>query len=325
MSSYRIVIAQSPSELDALAPLWTDLLSRQEHTLFQQFSWNRLAAEMFADRITPYVVAVESDAGAAIIPAGINHREGRIELLGERLFDYRDVLRTGDDECLHMAWQSLAKLEKPLQILAIAEASTEQRWSDFAPAPFANAPQVDRSLVTEESFRLSHSRLGRQMRRLQKQGAVQCMFCGSESDVVRHLYDCKRTHFADDQNGNVFLDERRCEFMVAAAAMVGPACEIFTLEKQGLLIAGLVTFRDGPVRRFYTIYFNPAWARFSPGQALLYEATAQSLSEGLSCDYMTGEYAYKLRLANSSKRLLRLDVTAQELSKIASASASRAA
>jgi CelD/BcsL family acetyltransferase involved in cellulose biosynthesis len=107
--------------------------------------------------------------------------------------------------------------------------------------------------------------------------------------------------------------------------MVGPACEIFTLEKQGLLIAGLVTFRDGPYRRFYTIYFNPAWARFSPGQALLYEATAQSLSEGLSCDYMTGEYAYKLRLANSSKRLLRLDVSAQELSRIASASASRAA
>ena len=163
------------------------------------------------------------------------------------------------------------------------------------------------------------------MRRLQKQGAVQRRFSGRESQVVRHVYDCKRNHFADDQKGNVFLDLRRCEFMVAAAAAAGSACEIFTLEKDCALIAGLVTFRDCGVRRFYTTYFNPEWARYSPGQALLYEITAQSLADGLSCDYMTGEYAYKLRLANASKPLFRLDATAEQLAEIAAGFSSRAA
>jgi CelD/BcsL family acetyltransferase involved in cellulose biosynthesis len=324
MPSREIVIAQSAAEMDALAPLWTELLRHQEHTMFQQFAWNRLAAELFSDRITPCVVAVKSEAGAAIIPAGINHRENRMELLGELLFDYRDVLHSGDPEVLSAGWQELAKHDKPVHVLAV-DGSCHQRWPGFFLLPFTNAPQVDQSVVSEEGFRLAHSRLGRQMRRLQKQGAVQRCFIGSESEAVRHIYECKRTHFADDQNGNVFIDQRRCEFMVAAAAMAGPACEIYTLEKDTLLIAGIVTFRDGPVRRFYTIYFNPEWARYSPGQALLYEITARSLGDGLSCDYMTGEYAYKLRLANASKPLLRLDVSAKQLAAMAVGSASRAA
>jgi CelD/BcsL family acetyltransferase involved in cellulose biosynthesis len=311
--------------MDALAPLWNELLENQEHTLFQYFSWNKLATEMFSDRITPYVVAVKGDAGAAIIPTAINHREHRVELLGELLFDYRDVLHNGDREVLSAAWREVAYLGQPLHVLAVQEGSIHQRWSDFTAAPFANAPQVDRNIVDAEVFRLSHSRLGRQMRRLQKQGAVQRRFSGCERDVVRQIYDCKRRLFADDRNGNVFLDPRRCEFMVAAASMAGSGCDVYTLEADGALIAGLVTFRDCETRRFYTTYFNPEWSRFSPGQALLYEITAQSLANGLSCDYMTGEYPYKLRLANASRSLQRLEVSVEQLSEIASGSASRAA
>ena len=311
--------------MDALAQLWNKLLKNQEHTVFQHFAWNRLAAEVFSDRITPHVVAVEADAGAAIIPAAINHRENRVELLGELLFDYRDVLHSGERDVLSAAWREVAKVRKPLHVLAVNNGAVHQRWSDFTAAPFANAPQVDRNLVKAEEFRLSHSRLGRQMRRLQKQGAVQRCFSGCESDVVRRIYDCKRRLFADDQNGNVFLDPRRCEFMVAAASMAGARCDVYTLEAEGVLIAGLVTFRDGGTRRFYTTYFNPEWARYSPGQALLYEITAQSLAEGLSCDYMTGEYPYKLRLANASRSLRRLDVSAEQLSEIAAGHAWRAA
>ena len=314
MSSFRIVVAQSPSEMDALEPLWNGLLRHQEHTMFQRFSWNRLAAEVFRDRLTPHVVAVENGTGAAILPAAFHHRENRIELLGEMLFDYRDVLHRGNDEVLQAAWRELAGHKKPLHIVAVQERSFKQRWYDFSAMPFASAPQVDRGMVTEAAFRQSHSRLARQMRRLQRQGISLRTFCGSDSEIVQHLYECKRTHFADDHNSNVFLDQRRCEFMVAVAAMAGPTCQIYTLSKDEVLVAGLVTFRDNLLRRFYTTYFNPQWAHYSPGQALLYEITAQSLGQGLSCDYMTGEYAYKLRLANSSRSLLRVDATWEQLS-----------
>jgi len=268
---------------------------------------------------------VESDGGAAIVPAAISHRAGRIELWGEALFDYRDVLHAGDPEVLALAWQQISATGKRFRVVSIEEQAAGARWTELPVALFAKAPQVDRRLIDENTFRRAHPRLGRQLRRLYKLGVSLRQFSGADSAVVRHLYQCKRTHFAADSD-NLFLDQRRDEFMMAAAALQGSSCEIFTLENDSeTLVAGLVTFRDGDVRRCYTIYFHPEWARYSPGVALLYEVTARSLADGLSCDYMTGEYPYKLRLANSSRALYKLEVRAQELAEIAARRILRAA
>jgi CelD/BcsL family acetyltransferase involved in cellulose biosynthesis len=311
--------------MDGLAPLWNSLLQRQQHTLFQSFVWNRLAAEMFSDRSTPHVVCVESDVGVAIVPACINLHGNRLELIGETLFDYRDVLHTGDPEILRLAWREIAKPGLPLHVVAVRAETAEERWPDFAWGPFTNAPRVDRALVDESAFRYEHSRSGRLVRRLSGLGIELHTYSGTHSAIVRKLYDCKRTQFATDAE-NLFTDQRRCDFMMAAAALPESRCDVFTLEHQdGTLVAGLVTFRDTGVRRFYTIYFHPAWPRHSPGVALLYEATSRSLGEGLSCDYMTGEYPYKLRLANASRPLYKVEAGARELAEIASGKISRAA
>lgn len=323
MQSLQVVIAQTPSEIQALASLWEHLLGQQTHSLFQRFSWNRLAAQVFSDRLAPYVVCAQSDAGSTIIPAAINTRADRIELLGEVLFDYRDVLQAGDAHLLHLAWGHVAQQHKPLHVLSLDQISAQDRWAELGVIPFAKAPEVKD--LSEEAFRLAHSRLGRQMRRLQKQGVVLRISSGTDSQTVRHLYHCKRTHFATNETDNVFRDSRRCEFMVAAAALEGSACQVYTLEKDASLVAGLVTFRDQDIRRFYTIYFNPSWAHYSPGQALLFEITARSLGEGLACDYMTGEYPYKLRLANASRPLFRVDVDAEQLARRAQCAPTKSA
>src|SRR5579863_6417629 len=182
MLSLRIHTARSPSEMDRIAPLWNALLKLQPHSIFQRFAWNRLAAEIFRDRATPYVVWVESDSGAAIIPAAIHHADTRIELLGEALFDYRDVLCAGDRETLRLAWQELAACGKPLRVLSVQEEDADDRWREFPVTPFAKAPAVDRSQVDESAFRRAHSRLGRQMRRLQRLGISFHVHSGSDSD-----------------------------------------------------------------------------------------------------------------------------------------------
>ena len=317
MPAFRTIIAESAAEMDRLEPLWNQLLHRQRHSLFQRFSWNRLAAEMFSDRLTPHIVCVESGSGAAIIPAAINKASNQMELLGEALFDYRDVLHAGDPETLRHAWRVLARHRKPLQVISLEPTSASGRWSDFPVEPFAKAPTVVRSATSELAFRLSHSRLGRQMRRLQKHGAEFRSSSGQNSELVRRIYERKRTQVAAHGSNNVFLDRVRCDFMVAAAAMEGEDCGVFTLHKQADLVAALVNFKDGDTRRFYTTYFDPEWAHYSPGQALLYEATARALAEGFDCDYMTGEYPYKLRLANASRPLFRVDVSADHLADIA--------
>ena len=295
------------------------MLAFQPHSIFQRHAWNSLAAQVFRDRLTPLVIAVESDSGAAIIPAAVHHRAKRLEFLGEALFDYRDVLHVGDLEVLRLAWERLAGLKLPLSVRSV-EAAAAVRWQQFPLLPFVSAPQVRRDMIGEGEFRAAHSRLGRQFRRMQKMGIFLRVCSGDDSRLVRALYVRKNQQFANDSDG-IFADAARRNFMVAVAAAEAKRCDIFILQTHDDLVAGLVTFREAEWRRFYTIHFDSRWARYSPGVVLVYEATARSLARGLSCDYMTGEHSYKMRFANSSQPLYRVEISAERLADITSRSA----
>jgi CelD/BcsL family acetyltransferase involved in cellulose biosynthesis len=291
--------------------------------MFQSFGWNRLAAEMFGDRLSPVVCAVESDNGAAIIPAAIDRQGNRLELLGDTLFDYRDLLHVGDERVLQLAWQMLADFDLPLSVTAVQSENAAKHWQDFEPMEFARAPWVDAATLSAKQFRSLHTRAARQLRRMQRKGVTLHQYSGKDADPVRRIYQLKCDQFANDTN-NVFRDQRRREFMVAAAALEADKCRVLTLEDgAGCIVAGLVTFLDGEIRRFYTIYFDPEWAVYSPGVALVFEATALSLEQSLSCDYMTGEYPYKLRFANASRMLYSIEALPARVAAIARGLANR--
>jgi len=315
MHSLRKILARSVGEWDQLRPLWNELVRQHPKSIFQRFDWNRLALHVFSDRLSPWVCAVESDRGAAIIPAAIHRRCNRLELVGEAMFDYRDVLHAGDGEVLQAAWEMLAQLNLPLSVTAVA-AYRGGNWAGFDLVEFARAPWVDSSQIGAQAFRLLHTRAARQLRRLQRKGVVLHEYSGAERALVRRIYQLKCDQFAGDAN-NIFRDEKRREFMVAVAALESENCRVFTLEDPGGgIVAALMSFVDGLLTRFYTIYFDPAWAHYSPGIALVFEATARCLEQGLSCDYMTGEYPYKLRFANASRKLYRIEVSASQLAEV---------
>lgn len=317
MLSLRKTAAASVEQLVRLRPLWNELLRHSPKTMFQSFEWNLLAAQVFADRLSLAVCAVESASGAAIIPAAINRQANRLELLGESLFDYRDLLHAGERRVLQTAWEMLAEFNLPLSVTAVQPGNAAAYWQELEPVEFARAPWVDANQLTAEQFRSQHTRAARQLRRMQRKGVVLRQYPGTQREQVQRIYQLKCDQFAGDAN-NVFRDQRRRQFMVAAAAAEAENCRVFRLEDgAGCIVAGLVTFLDGGVRRFYTIYFDPEWAVYSPGVALVFEATALSLEQGLSCDYMTGEYPYKLRFANASRMLFRIEASAAQLARIA--------
>src|SRR5262249_21728615 len=103
----RVVIANSPDEMRKLRPAWERLYDEGERTLFQRYEQNELAARFFADRELPFVVMAEDDSGVAIIPAAIHIEKRRLTLLGEELFDYRDVLWRGEESALDSAWSAV--------------------------------------------------------------------------------------------------------------------------------------------------------------------------------------------------------------------------
>jgi CelD/BcsL family acetyltransferase involved in cellulose biosynthesis len=311
----HITIATSPAEIESLRPAWERMYSPERQTLFQDFALNSFAAAHFAERETPYVVFAESDSSAALIPAAIRQATGEITLLGEALFDYRDVLHAGSHEALEAAWNELAKLNRPLSFFAVRP-EARSRWEMIPSSAYANAPCVRLEEIAAEEFRATHNRLGMYYRRLGKRGIHFHTYNGKSCGLVRTIYEQKASQFPVDPN-NVFLDSMRRDFMALACESLGNRCEIFTLEDRTNLVAALVTLREEGVRRFYTVYFDPSWSKFSPGIVLIYEVTARTLTEGLDCDYMTGEYPYKNRLATAMAPLVRVQATAEQLGQIA--------
>lgn len=295
-----------------IRPLWEKLYAAAKYTVFQNFDLNLLAAARFADREEPYVVCVESPNGATIVPAALRRSDGTIRLLGEELFDYRTFLHRGEDEVLRAALGALAEVGRPMEIVALRECDRSIVSDELQNVPFAAAPGVSCAQVSAEQFAAAHTRLARNLRRMERLGFELRCYDGNSPMLLRSIYAAK----ARQSESSLFHDAKRVEFMVSAAGLMPEVFEIFTLENGGTIAAGVVTLRDHRCRRFYTGWFDPEYEKHSPALALIFEITRQSLAYGLDCDYMTGEQPYKMRLATNSVALYRVRATAEQLTTV---------
>ena len=304
----RIRIHTSTRAVEQIRRLWEFISKQGQGTIFQNFEWNLLAAQTFADREEPFVVVAEASSGLAIIPA-VRRSDACLRLIGEELFDYRGFLHAGEEEILRSALATLAQPGTPLEVVAIRECDRRPVLDNLNLQPFTIAPSVERARISAEQFGSKHLRLARNLRRFNRQGFMVRTHSGQNSRLVRSIYQGKAEH----DPASLFHDPLRVEFMVEAAQLYPSRFEIFTLESSTDLAAALVTFREPAVRRFYTCFFSVRFAKLSPAMALIHEVTRQSLSAGLDCDYMTGEQGYKLRLATGSMPLFRLRADSPQL------------
>ena len=243
----------------------------------------------------PYVVCVENDAGAAIIPACIRASSKTLSLLGDELFDYRDYLAVGDEAALGAAWRKLVELELRLEVTALRGREASERWRWLSPEPFCGAPMATPSQAPDRKDMEA-------LRRLLRRGATVRQHSPTDSTLVRRIYEQK----AAQRWPNLFSDPLRRTFMEAAIQQPSSRCEIFTLELDGEELATLVTFLDGDVRRFYTTFFDYHWAKLSPGFSLLCAVAELSANNGMAYDLMTGEQWHKTRLARESVPLYKV-------------------
>lgn len=305
----KITVCTSADELLRLRPLWAQLLSGGNFTVFQDFRWNHLAAERFADREQPYVVCAESSNSAAIIPAVLRKSDNSIRLLGEELFDYRSFLHRGDDDALRAALAVLSDSGRPLEVVAMREADRNEVIDQLQVVPFVAAPAVRCADISAEQFAAAHNRLARNLRRLERLGLERQSYNGANPQLLRSIFAGKASQLLV----SLFHDPARVEFLVSVAALMPEVFEIFTLEKGPTLAAAVVTLLDRGTRRFYTGWFAPEYEKHSPALALIYEITRQSLAAGLDCDYMTGEQPYKIRLATSAVPLYKVRASVEQL------------
>jgi CelD/BcsL family acetyltransferase involved in cellulose biosynthesis len=292
-----------------MRPLWEQLCGNGNATVFQDFRWNLLAAERFADREQSYVICAENEGGAAIVPAVLRKSDNSLRLLGEELFDYRCFLHSGDDDALRAALGILSDLGRPLEVVAMREADRKAVIDQLQIVPFVAAPAVRCADISAEQFAADHSRLARNLRRMERLGFGRRSYNGDNPQLLRSIFAGKAAQLAV----SLFHEPARIEFLVNAAEQMPDVFEIFTLEKGSTLAAAVVTLLDRGCRRFYTGWFAPEYEKHSPALALIYEITRQSLAAGLDCDYMTGEQPYKMRLATSSVTLYKVRASAEQL------------
>lgn len=319
---HRVSVARSAQQIEQLEGLWQRLQAEPGATLFQSYRWNHLAAEVFA-REAPYVVAAETDNGAAIIPACFTANGVGLTFLGEALFDYRDVLSAGDEDAVRIAWAELARLGLPLAFAGLRAISLD-RWLPLHPLAWTHAPGVSPRDASAEEYATARPKLDREWHRLVRLGAELTRHTGDETTLVRWLYWEKSYQLAARLE-NVFADPLRIEFMVRAAAMEGKQCDLHCLRMGGEIIAVLLSFLDSAaqnsgepnIRRYYTTWFHPAWSRYSPGISLLYEVARRSLEEGSEVDLLTGEQPHKTRLATRSVPLLRVQASVYDVAALA--------
>jgi CelD/BcsL family acetyltransferase involved in cellulose biosynthesis len=297
--------------MEKLRSPWQSLCAGGQHTVFQDFDWNLLAARTFSDE-RPFVVHAESSYGVAIVPAVFRSTDHTVRMLGEELFDYRSFLHQGDDTILRSALAALGQLGRRLEIVAVRATDRHPVMQQLQLTPFINAPSIRSGEMPSASFARLHNRLARNLRRFQRMGFELRQRNGDSPELVRSIYEKK----AATDPSSLFHDPRRVAFMVEAARIKPAQCEIYTLESGARMAAALVTFRDESYRRFYTCWFDQEMSKLSPAMTLLHEATRQTLAANMNCDYMTGEQPYKLRLATSAMPLFRLQATPSQLAAV---------
>ena len=309
----RIETLRGTHELECLRSRWEWMERHCEYTLFQSFELNRRAAGWFVARESPHVVLAESDSGLAIIPAV--RRERELGLIGETLFDYRDVLSAGAPEVLAAAWHDLARIGLPLEVTALRGEAVRSRWQPLAPFEFCNAPMIRHSQISAEEFASAHRKSAKASRRLAREGVHLTRDPDGARQAAEWLYRRKAEWCG--ASTNLFLDRQRQNFMLHILTDGVCRCTVWRYQSSsGETAAVLVSFDHNGCRHFYTIHHDPRWDRFSPGQVMIFDVARESLREGLDVDFMTGEYPYKNRLATTQIPLYRVHATVEQMADI---------
>lgn len=306
----KVGTLRGAQELDQLRSRWKWLETQGDCTFFQSYELNRMAAEWFSARESPNVVVAESDAGIAIIPAV--RRERELGLIGETLFDYRDVLSAGDPTLLECAWRELARLGIPLQVTALRGHQAQARWQQLQPTEFCNAPTTRRRDLSAAEFVRAHPKAAKASRRLAREGLRLVRRERELRPIAEWLY--RRKAQWSGKSENLFWDRHRQDLMLHIVCSGVFDCTVWSYEtREGDVAAALASFRHGQSRHFYTIHHDARWKRFSPGQVMIFDVTRESLAEGLDVDFMTGEYSYKNRLATAMMPLFQVAATASQM------------
>lgn len=317
-------------DLSPLAAVWACAAQPQPASCFQSFAFAQCWAKIYGGQAR--ILVLYSAAPAWVLPFAICR--GALSMLGHGLFDYADVVgapAVADTvreqaggiaaELLSVAgWEALDICAVPgdspflefWRALAAALgapgiASVFSRYSAAPRLSLGAMPGVQDDARSAELDGI-HSRAAARLRRAQRGsrlGAVEEP--AARRQLLLWMLEQKERRLQSLGQNNV-LHTAEATWLGQMVADYPETAELWAYCHEAQPIAGFLTFLMAPVRYGYLLAFDPAQARQSPAIELLYFVLRQTVAEGRAFDFLTGEQGYKLRFANGSRPLLRLQV-----------------
>ncbi len=291
------------ADLSSLAALWR--AAPAEH-IFQRFEMAAAWARVFAGPGGPYRPRIwYCENPPLILP--LAEREEVLRWLGDGLWDYCDPL--GDAAAPE--WRQAPVAQAPAALHGIRENCGWWTWFQsqpwkleyFADAPFYRAgalpPEAAVAALDER-----HPRITERLDHLLRAGVEFAMVTEplERQRLLAWTLRQKAARMAALGQANV-LGGLEAAWLAEMVACHPEFCELWRLGPADRPWAALLTWSQPGLRLGYTLSFDPAVARHSPGVKLLYAVLRRTVAEGRGFDFLTGSQPFKLRFASGAQRL----------------------
>lgn len=294
-------------------------------TPFQTPAWLGACAEFFGGEVALLTEAPGSGSDARLLMPLVR-RGSRVEWLGADVSDHQDVLRADDTPEAEMRHRIVQMLEgisgwNEVVLANVPAASPIRRlegparWqvtvrrSEVSPASELRSGAGSNELLSHGLLKS----LRYEWRRLERAFRVRVRSIGSE-ELDEGLESLFRLHemrwSARGQEGVLASSRVRALHRKAAHGLARAGLlRMFALELDDAWRGVLYGFAANGVFYYYIGGFDPALARYSPGNLLILHALEQAIEEGChTFDFLRGGEAYKYRWGATDRPLYTVTI-----------------
>ncbi|MGH7199749.1 MAG: GNAT family N-acetyltransferase [Planctomycetaceae bacterium] len=341
--SLRIELLNSAEQLHALEPEWNAVLAESASAgVFLTWEWISTWWEHFGTTLRPWIlVAREAPGGraAGIAPLVLRRHPFRgpcreLSLIGNTAgaADHLDVIaRAGWERAVAAGFvETLQSHRHQWDVLRLDglraesaflgalrqhDSGTAMIWDSVC--PFLRLPDT-----RDEFFAMLDRKVRSSLRRRAKLlerdsgGTVEYQRVDSLERLPTALNEVFRLHQAirtERGDRGAFCDPlvRRFHERLAERFLLNDRLRLYLLNVNGRAIAAAYCFRYGQSVSFYQTGYDPQWARYGPGSAVIAQAICDSIHDGArEFDFLRGAEPYKSQWTRTARRDVRLRLAA---------------
>ena len=328
----RTEVLTTSDRLDDVGPAWERLWQRAGRSLFQSHGWIAAwwkAQDPAAGLRLRVGLCWDGDELAAIIPCAMRRHRGIwvLEWAAKDCSDYCDAITSDARAALPRAWQGMTEVSG-FQVAYLNHVRPDATFRLLADGGLGGRPgtavalrpskRTDQALHVRrhgltgaEWFRTlpkkARNNHTRGKRIIGEAGKLSVSVCDASAgqDKLERMIELKQQWLTSSGRRNrIFDHDARTLRLLVAYLQASGTMQLFSLDCDAQLVAGLVSIVDkGQVAAFFAA-FDPRFDRASPGTLVIVEQLMWAFDRGFAeVDFLCGDEPYKYKFADARTEL----------------------